>query len=100
MIRVQTPSPAHSPVSKVVHVRGLVRPFTVKALHELLRKFGSFNTEKDFWIDNVKSRCIVKVCLKFGRKLCVESVDWVSKISITHEFFRLAIPLANTQLFY
>lgn len=59
-VRAHSPSPARHPPSNIVHVRGLTRPFTLPQLHELLAKFGSFNKD-EFWIDNIKSHCIVKV---------------------------------------
>ena len=49
-------TPAQNPVSKIVYVRNLVRPFTLHQLKELLTKFGSIVEEK-FWIDKIKSRC-------------------------------------------
>lgn len=41
-------------------IRQLTRPFTVKQLQQLLNTFGTI-VEGGFWIDNIKSTCIVKV---------------------------------------
>lgn len=52
------PSPARNPVSKIVHIRNLVRPFTLPQLKELLRRTGPI-LEDEFWIDKIKSHCFV-----------------------------------------
>jgi len=49
--------PRHAP-SQVVFIQNLTRPFTLKALEGLCRKFGEINTER-FWIDKIKSKCLV-----------------------------------------
>ncbi|VDN58975.1 unnamed protein product [Dracunculus medinensis] len=46
-------------VIMVIIIRQLTRPFTVKQLQQLLSKFGQI-AENGFWIDNIKSMCIVK----------------------------------------
>lgn len=51
---------AKNPVSKVVFVMNLVRPFTINQLRELLQRTGRL-VESGFWIDNIKSRCIAMV---------------------------------------
>lgn len=53
-------SPPRFPVSKTVHVRNLVRPFTVNQLKALLSKTGEI-VEDSFWIDKIKSHCLVSV---------------------------------------
>lgn len=52
----RSPSPARNPTSKIVHVRNLVRPFTLGQLKELLRRTGPI-VEEEFWIDKIKSHC-------------------------------------------
>lgn len=49
---------ARNPVSHVLFVENLTRPFTLPALHSLLKSFGSIDTGK-FWIDKIKSMCLV-----------------------------------------
>ncbi|KAL3859512.1 hypothetical protein ACJMK2_009729 [Sinanodonta woodiana] len=51
-------SPARNPVSRIVHIRNLVRPFTVNQLKELMKRTGNF-TDEGFWIDKIKSHCYV-----------------------------------------
>ncbi|XP_060568478.1 apoptotic chromatin condensation inducer in the nucleus-like [Ruditapes philippinarum] len=52
----RSPSPARNPASKIIHIRNLVRPFTVNQLKELLKRNGNLNEEL-FWIDKIKSHC-------------------------------------------
>jgi hypothetical protein len=49
-----------NPPSRWLHIRGLKRPFTNRGLLELLGKFGTVDTDH-FWIDSIKSNCIVTV---------------------------------------
>ena len=51
-------SPARNPISNIIYVRGLSRPFTIQQLKELLSQDGCYDEEK-FWIDKVKSQCFV-----------------------------------------
>lgn len=53
-------SPARQPKASVLHVSNLVRPFTINQLKELLARTGQL-IEGKFWIDKVKSSCIVQV---------------------------------------
>ncbi|XP_042903208.1 apoptotic chromatin condensation inducer in the nucleus isoform X2 [Parasteatoda tepidariorum] len=46
------------PISKIVFIQNLVRPFTLLQLKDLLRQTGNF-IEDDFWIDKIKSKCFV-----------------------------------------
>lgn len=41
-------------------VRGLTRPFTLLQLHALLGAYGGYSREADFWIDGIKSHCLVR----------------------------------------
>ncbi|XP_066138563.1 apoptotic chromatin condensation inducer in the nucleus-like isoform X2 [Euwallacea fornicatus] len=52
------PSPAKNPVSEVLYITNLVRPFTVKQLKELLERTGKIE-EDGFWTDKIKSKCFV-----------------------------------------
>uniref|UniRef100_A0A0N5AI75 SAP domain-containing protein n=1 Tax=Syphacia muris TaxID=451379 RepID=A0A0N5AI75_9BILA len=64
-------SPARYPVSEVFFIllsaylliRQLTRPFTVKQLKGMLSNYGTL-VEDGFWIDNIKSKCIVKYSSK------------------------------------
>ena len=58
--RKRSPSPARNAISCIVHVIGLVRPYTLGQLKELLNRTGSV-TEDGFWIDKIKSHCYAVV---------------------------------------
>ena len=58
--KIRAPSPPPGEESQVVHVLNLVRPFTNKQLLEFLKEAGELD-EDSFWIDRIKSNCIVKV---------------------------------------
>lgn len=53
------PSPAKKPVSNVLFITNLVRPYTVKQLRELLERTGKIS-EDGFWTDRIKSKCYVQ----------------------------------------
>lgn len=53
------PSPAKNPVSDVLFITNLVRPFTIKQLKELLQRTGNIK-EEGFWTDRIKSKCYVQ----------------------------------------
>ncbi|BFZ13492.1 hypothetical protein BsWGS_16530 [Bradybaena similaris] len=50
-------SPAINPPDRVIRIAGLVRPFTVNQLKELLRRSGELDDEY-FWISEIKSHCM------------------------------------------
>ncbi|XP_050315184.1 apoptotic chromatin condensation inducer in the nucleus-like isoform X1 [Anthonomus grandis grandis] len=52
------PSPPRNPVSEVLFITNLVRPFTVRQLRELLERTGKIK-EDGFWTDKIKSKCFV-----------------------------------------
>lgn len=58
----RTLSPPRRPVSCVVHVMNLVRPFTVSQLKQLLGRTGKL-IESGFWINSIKSHCYVTVSI-------------------------------------
>lgn len=53
------PSPAKNPVSEILYITNLVRPFTLKQLKELLERTGRIK-EGGFWTDRIKSKCYVQ----------------------------------------
>ncbi|CAH1965384.1 unnamed protein product [Acanthoscelides obtectus] len=55
----RAPSPAKNPVSPVLLITNLVRPFTIKQLKELLQRTGKI-VEDGFWTDRIKSKCYVQ----------------------------------------
>lgn len=58
----RSPSPARNPVSNIIHVRNLVRPYTLGQLKDVLGRTGTLN-EDGFWIDKIKSHCYVTVSI-------------------------------------
>uniref|UniRef100_A0A914EEF9 SAP domain-containing protein n=1 Tax=Acrobeloides nanus TaxID=290746 RepID=A0A914EEF9_9BILA len=58
LVRVRASSPARYPVSNFIHIRCLKRPFTLKALKDLLSTCGTI--VGDVWLDDIKSQCIAK----------------------------------------
>ena len=56
----RSPSPAKNPPCKTLHVKNLVRPFTLNQLKDLLGKHGTL-VQDGFWIDRIKSHCYVVV---------------------------------------
>uniref|UniRef100_A0AC34RK24 SAP domain-containing protein n=1 Tax=Panagrolaimus sp. JU765 TaxID=591449 RepID=A0AC34RK24_9BILA len=59
-IRRHEASPAKNEESVYIHVKNLKRPFTLPSLYAVLKKYGEFDTESDFWIDAIRSHCLVK----------------------------------------
>ncbi|XP_014672713.1 PREDICTED: apoptotic chromatin condensation inducer in the nucleus-like isoform X2 [Priapulus caudatus] len=55
----QPPSPSRNPPSTLVHIRNLVRPFTLNQLKELLGRSGKL-VDSSFWIDKIKSHCFAE----------------------------------------
>lgn len=53
------PSPSKHPVSSVLFITNLVRPFTLKQLKELLERTGKI-IDDGFWTDRIKSKCYVQ----------------------------------------
>ncbi|RUS80396.1 hypothetical protein EGW08_011832 [Elysia chlorotica] len=50
-------SPARHPPDRVIRIAGLVRPFTLGQLKELLKRTGELD-EEHFWINDIKSHCL------------------------------------------
>ena len=69
----RSPSPARNPESKALHVKNLVRPFTLNQLKELLGKYGLL-TNNGFWIDKIKSHCYVVVWKSVTIAACLQLV--------------------------
>ena len=72
----RTPSPAKNTMSRIIHIRQLVRPYTLGQLKELLGRTGTLASE-GFWIDKIKSHCIATVSVEMREEnvvLCVVKV--------------------------
>jgi len=65
--------PARNPVSTIVHIMRLTRPFTEGQLKAMLVNFGEIIHE-EFWIDDIKSQCYVKYKEDESAKKCRESL--------------------------
>ena len=65
------PSPSRNPVSDVLYIINLVRPFTIKQLKDLLERTGKI-LENGFWTNRIKSKCYVQY----------ESVQYVDVIRL------------------
>ncbi|CAL1270947.1 unnamed protein product [Larinioides sclopetarius] len=57
-VQMEVDTEETGPVSKILFIQNLVRPFTLNQLKDLLRETGNF-IEEDFWIDKIKSKCFV-----------------------------------------
>lgn len=64
----KSPSPARHVPTAILIVSNLVRPFTIPQLKELLARTGTI-IDESFWIDKIKSKCLVEVSKMF--RLCV-----------------------------
>ncbi|EGT32529.1 CBN-ACIN-1 protein [Caenorhabditis brenneri] len=87
--RASSPSSRH-PVSNIVHIRGLTRPFTERQLRGEIEKHGGEIT--DFWIDKVKSHCFAKLHSASDAKRVIEAMHdtvWPDgnpkRLAIVHE---------------
>ena len=58
--REKSPSPSKNLVSQYIYIENLVRPYTINQLKLVMRRTGNI-CEGGFWINNIKSRCYVKV---------------------------------------
>ena len=56
----RTPSPARNPLSCILHVTNLVRPFSLPQIKEFLTQKGQLEND-GFWIDKIKSHCYAMV---------------------------------------
>jgi hypothetical protein len=59
---VKSPSPPASKPTNILLIKNLVRPFTLNQIKELLSRTGTI-VENGFWMDRIKSKCIVEVLL-------------------------------------
>lgn len=76
----RAPSPARNPSSRIVHIRNLVRPFTLNQLKEMLGSTGVLVND-GFWIDKIKSKCYVtysSVEEAVATRLALHGTKWPS----------------------
>lgn len=55
-----------------VHISGLKRPFTISSIKELLSRYGNV---QDFWLNSIRSHCIVGYNTMDNAQKCVEDID-------------------------
>lgn len=60
MPHIKSPSPPTSKPTNILLIKNLVRPFTLNQIKELLSRTGTI-VENGFWMDRIKSKCIVEV---------------------------------------
>lgn len=61
MPHIKSPSPPMSKPTNILLIKNLVRPFTLNQIKELLSRTGTI-VENGFWMDRIKSKCIVEAC--------------------------------------
>ncbi|CAF4747119.1 unnamed protein product, partial [Rotaria socialis] len=57
-VRVKDATATLEPLSRILYIRGLTRPFTLPLLKELLSRYGKL-VDGEFWLDKIKSQCFV-----------------------------------------
>ncbi|CAF3124497.1 unnamed protein product [Rotaria socialis] len=57
-VRIKNTTAVNQPLSQILYIRGLTRPFSLLQLKELLRRYGTL-VEGEFWLDKIKSQCLV-----------------------------------------
>ena len=85
----RSPSPARNPASKIVHIRNLVRPFTVNQLKELAKRTGPI-VDEEFWIDKIKSHCFIIVSSSHSHS-CILGTEfgYLTLVPHNHHFWPL-----------
>jgi hypothetical protein len=59
-VRIKDATAVHEPLSQILYIRGLTRPFSLFQLKGLLSRYGTL-TDGEFWLDKIKSQCFVTV---------------------------------------
>ena len=67
--------PSEKPATTSLRIDRFVRPFTLKAVQELLGKTG---TVQDFWMDHIKTHCYVTVCFFAKPRLALSELCCLS----------------------
>ena len=70
------PKPKITATSSVIRIDNLVRPFTVNQMKELLGRTGTL-VEDSFWINKVKSTCLVAYSTKEEAEETIAALDGV-----------------------
>ncbi|CAF2635760.1 unnamed protein product [Rotaria sp. Silwood2] len=57
-VRIKNVTAVNEPLSQILYIRGLTRPFSLLHVKELLRRYGTL-VDGQFWLDKIKSQCLV-----------------------------------------
>ncbi|XP_032681636.1 apoptotic chromatin condensation inducer in the nucleus [Odontomachus brunneus] len=78
MPHVKSPSPPASKPTNFLLIKNLVRPFTLNQIKELLSRTGTI-VENGFWMDRIKSKCIVEYSNEdqaFETRQALHGISW------------------------
>ncbi|EZA48094.1 apoptotic chromatin condensation inducer in the nucleus isoform X2 [Ooceraea biroi] len=78
MPHVKSPSPPASKPTSILLIKNLVRPFTLNQIKELLSRTGTI-VENGFWMDRIKSKCIVEYSNEdqaFETRQALHGISW------------------------
>ncbi|KMQ93428.1 apoptotic chromatin condensation inducer in the nucleus [Lasius niger] len=78
MPHVKSPSPPASKPTNILLIKNLVRPFTLNQIKELLSRTGTI-VENGFWMDRIKSKCIVEYSNEdqaFETRQALHGISW------------------------
>ncbi|KAL6442402.1 hypothetical protein ACFW04_002561 [Cataglyphis niger] len=78
MPHVKSPSPPTSKPTNILLIKNLVRPFTLNQIKELLSRTGTI-VENGFWMDRIKSKCIVEYSNEdqaFETRQALHGISW------------------------
>ncbi|CAF3900939.1 unnamed protein product [Rotaria sordida] len=57
-IRIRNITAINEPLSQILYISGLTRPFSLLQLKELLHRYGTL-VDGQFWLNKIKSQCLV-----------------------------------------
>ncbi|XP_018397096.1 PREDICTED: apoptotic chromatin condensation inducer in the nucleus isoform X2 [Cyphomyrmex costatus] len=75
---IKSPSPPTSKPTNILLIKNLVRPFTLNQIKELLSRTGTI-VENGFWMDRIKSKCIVEYSNEdqaFETRQALHGISW------------------------
>lgn len=78
MPHIKSPSPPTSKPTNILLIKNLVRPFTLNQIKELLSRTGTI-VENGFWMDRIKSKCIVEYSNEdqaFETRQALHGISW------------------------
>lgn len=78
-VRIRNPTAVNEPLSQILYIRGLTRPFSLLQLKELLCRYGTL-VEGKFWLDKIKSQCFVTVRIIISLKMKIIFITYIYSI--------------------